>query len=77
MGAVLFGVLGGIAGSSLAADWVPGVRDVLTPAVMGVVLAFQVGALVLARRPEAAALTMACAARGRLPRRHRTYRKVP
>jgi hypothetical protein len=52
-GAVAFGVLGGIAGSSLAADWVPGIRDVLTPAVMGVVLAFQVGALVLARRANA------------------------
>jgi len=52
-GGAVFGVLGGIAGSSLAADWVPGVRDVLTPAVLGVVLAFQVGALVLARRPEA------------------------
>ncbi len=50
VGAVLFGVVGGITGSSLAADWVPGVRDVLTPAVMIVVLAFQIGALVLARR---------------------------
>ena len=53
VGAVLFGVAGGITGSSLAADWVPGVRDVLTPAVMIVVLAFQVGALVLARRGSA------------------------
>ena len=50
VGAVLFGAVGGITGSSLAADWVPGVRDVLTPAVMGVALAFQIGALVLARR---------------------------
>ena len=50
VGAVLFGVVGGITRSSLAADWVPGVRDVLTPAVMIVVLAFQIGALVLARR---------------------------
>jgi hypothetical protein len=46
----LLGVLGGIMWSSLAADWVPGVRDVLTPAVMGVALAFQIGALALARR---------------------------
>jgi hypothetical protein len=53
LGAVAFGGLGGIAGSRLAADWVPGVRDVLTPAVMAVMLAFQVGALVLARRPAA------------------------
>ena len=53
VGAVLFGVVGGITGSSLAADWVPGVRDVLTPAVMIVVLAFQIGALVLARRGSA------------------------
>ena len=48
LGAVLFGVLGGVSASSLAADWVPGVRDVLMPAVMCVVLGFQVGALVLA-----------------------------
>jgi hypothetical protein len=50
VGAVLFGAVGGISGSSLAADWVPGVRDVLTPAVMCVALAFQIGALALARR---------------------------
>jgi len=46
-GAVLCGILGGVSASSLASDWVPGVRDVLTPAVMVVVLGFQVGALVL------------------------------
>ena len=49
-GAVLFGVLGGITRSSLAAGWVPGVRDVLVPAVLCVVLGFQVGALMLAGR---------------------------
>jgi hypothetical protein len=46
-GVVLYGILGGVSASSLASDWVPGVRDVLTPAVMVVVLGFQVGALVL------------------------------
>jgi len=46
-GALLYGVLGGISASSLASDWVPGVRDVLMPAAMCVVLGFQVGALVL------------------------------
>ena len=50
VGAVLLGTVGGITGSSVAADWVPGVRDVLTPAVLYVALAFQIGALVLARR---------------------------
>jgi hypothetical protein len=50
VGAVLFAVLGEIAGSSLAAGWVPGVRDVLVPAVLCVVLGFQAGALVLAAR---------------------------
>jgi hypothetical protein len=50
VGAVLYGVVGGVAGSSLASNWVPGVRDVLMPAVLCVVLGFQVGALVLARR---------------------------
>ena len=55
VGAVLFGVLGGIARSSLTAGWVPGVRDVLVPAVLGVVLAFQVGALVMAARSGAGA----------------------
>jgi hypothetical protein len=49
-GAVLFAVLGGITKSSLAVDWVPGVRDVLVPAVLLVVFGFQVGALVLAGR---------------------------
>ena len=57
VGAVLFGVVGGITRSSLAGDWVPGVRDVLTPAVMGVALAFQIGALVLARRGPAGMAT--------------------
>lgn len=52
LGAVLFGVLGGVSASSLAADWVPGVRDVLMPAVMCVVLGFQVGALVLAAQDQ-------------------------
>ena len=46
-GAVVYGILGGVSASSLASDWVPGVRDVLMPAVMAVVLGFQVGALVL------------------------------
>jgi hypothetical protein len=50
MGAELFVDLGGITTSSLAADWVPGVRDALVPAVLLVVFGFQVGALVLAGR---------------------------
>ena len=49
-GALAFGLLGGVAASSLAADWTASVRTVLMPAVVGVLLAFQVGALVLARR---------------------------
>jgi hypothetical protein len=56
-GAVLFGVLGVIAGSSLASNWVPGVRDVLVPAALCVLLAFQVGALALARRGLAGVAT--------------------
>jgi hypothetical protein len=51
-GALLYGVLGGVSASSLASDWVPGVRDVLMPAAMCVVLGFQVGALVLAAGAE-------------------------
>jgi hypothetical protein len=51
-GAVLYGILGGVSASSLASDWVPGVRDVLMPAVMVVVLGFQVGALVLGAGEE-------------------------
>ena len=54
-GVLVSGVLGGIAASSLAADWVPGVRDVLMPAVMCVVLGFQVGALVLAAQDQGSA----------------------
>jgi hypothetical protein len=53
-GALAFGLLGGVAASSLAADWTASVRTVLMPAVVGVLLAFQVGALVLARRGVAA-----------------------
>ena len=49
-GAVAFGVLGGVAASGLAAGWVPGVRVVIMPAVVGVLFGFQVGALALARR---------------------------
>ena len=49
-GAGVAGVLGGVAASSLAADWVPGVRDVLAPAAAGVLLAFEAGALAMARR---------------------------
>jgi len=55
-GALAFGVLGGVAGSGLAAGWVPGVRDVITPAVLCVLLGFQLGALVLARRGPGAAV---------------------
>jgi hypothetical protein len=53
VGAVLFGALGGITRSGLAAGWVPGVRDVLVPAALCVVLGFQVGALILAGRGPA------------------------
>jgi hypothetical protein len=47
---ILYGALGGIIASRLAVGWVPGFRDVLVPAVMVVVLAFQAGALITARR---------------------------
>ena len=53
-GAVVYGVLGGVSASSLAAGWVPGVRVALMPAVMCVVLGFQAGALVLARQDQGA-----------------------
>ena len=53
-GLAVAGVVGGIAASSLAAGWVPGVRYVLAPAATGVLLAFEVGAL-LARERETTA----------------------
>ena len=53
-GLALAGVLGGVAASGLAAGWVPGVRYVLAPAATGVLLAFEVGAL-LARERETSA----------------------
>jgi hypothetical protein len=62
VGAVLYGVIGGVAASSLASGWVPGVREVLTPAVLFVVLGFQVGALVLAGR-DASGTSLGSAAR--------------
>jgi hypothetical protein len=49
-GVLLYGAVGGVCMSALASGWVPGVRDVLMPAVLCVVLGFQVGAFVLARR---------------------------
>jgi len=49
-GALVFGVLGGLAASRLAAGWVPGVRVVLAPAALCVLAGFQAGALALARR---------------------------
>jgi hypothetical protein len=54
-GAVCYGVLGGLTASHVAANWVPGVRAVLMPAVMCVAFAFEVGALMLARRSAVAA----------------------
>ena len=53
VGALCYGVLGGLAGSTVASNWVPGVRDMLVPAVLGVAFGFQLGALVLARRGPA------------------------
>jgi hypothetical protein len=47
-------VLGGIAASGLAAGWVPGVRYVLAPAATGVLLAFEVGALLTRERETSA-----------------------
>jgi len=55
-GAAALGVLGGIAASSLASDWVPGVRDVLVPAALCVLSGFQAGALVMAARAGGAAV---------------------
>jgi hypothetical protein len=65
VGVVLYGLIGGVTGSSLASGWVPGVRDVLAPAVLCVVLGFQVGALILARRSagDAGSPTLGPAAR--------------
>jgi uncharacterized membrane protein len=54
VGAVVYGVLGGVSASSLAAGWVPGVRVALMPALMCVVLGFQAGALVLAGQDQGA-----------------------
>jgi hypothetical protein len=56
-GCVTFGdslgqVMAALTASGLAAGWVPGVRDVLAPAAAGLLLAFEVGALLLARERE-------------------------
>jgi hypothetical protein len=72
LGAVLLVLLGGITKSSLAADWVPGVRDVLVPAVLFVVFGFQVGALVLAGRGSGVAA--AAGGAGTRPERESTVR---
>ena len=49
-GLAVAGVLGGVAASGLAAGWVPGARYVLAPAATGVLLAFEVGALLTRER---------------------------
>ncbi len=72
VGAVLFGVLSGITGSSVAGDWVPGVRDVLVPAVMCVALAFQVGAVIRAGSADGAPRTPGTPASPRTPASLRT-----
>lgn len=65
-GAAAYGVLGGVSASGLGAGWVPGVRDVLLPAVMCVLLGFQAGALVLARQHQGPGdVTAPTAGRGR------------
>jgi len=53
VGLVFYVALGGLADSGLAANWVPGVRVVLTPAVLCVLLGFEAGALIIARRTAA------------------------
>jgi uncharacterized ion transporter superfamily protein YfcC len=64
-GAVLYGVFGGLSASNVASNWVPGVRDVLTPAVMCVAAGFEVGALVLAgQRHRPASVTSAASGTG-------------
>jgi hypothetical protein len=52
VGTLCYGILGGFSASSVASNWVPGLRGVLMPAVMCVVLGFQIGALVLARKGQ-------------------------
>jgi hypothetical protein len=71
MAAERFVDLGGIIKSSLAAGWVPGVRDVLGPAALVVVSGFHVGALVLAGRAPGVA---AAGGAGMRPERETTAR---
>jgi len=62
-GLAVAGVLGGIAASSLAAGWVPGVRYVLAHAATAVLLAFEVGALLARRREPSARSELSCEGR--------------
>jgi hypothetical protein len=65
VGALCYGILGGLCASSVAANWVPGVRDVLMPAVICVLLGFQAGALVLAGQHQGpASVTIGAGGRG-------------
>jgi hypothetical protein len=64
-GLAVAGVLGGVAASGLAADWVPGVRYVLAPAATGVLLAFEVGALLARERETRFVRDNGAVARGR------------
>jgi hypothetical protein len=49
IGALGYGIVGAVTASNLASNWSPAAREVLTPAVMCVALAFQAGALAMAR----------------------------
>jgi hypothetical protein len=53
VGALAYGIVGAFTWSNLTYNWAPAGREVLTPAVMCVALAFQAGALVMARRQSA------------------------
>jgi hypothetical protein len=49
IGALGYGIVAAVTASNLASNWSPAVREVLTPAVMCVALAFLAGALAMAK----------------------------
>jgi hypothetical protein len=57
IGVLGYGIVGAIMASNLTYNWSPAVREVLTPAVMCVALAFQAGALAMAKARTAEGLS--------------------
>jgi hypothetical protein len=63
IGALVGGVVGALMASNAAYNWSPAGREVLTPALMCILVTFQAGAIITARRSPAISSAQPSAAR--------------